>query len=55
VTAAPIDDLDLEPVVELHEVSRAYGPQESERLVIAAEERVLAVIHHLAGFRIGKG
>ena len=54
MTAASIDDLDLELIVELHEVSRADGPQEPEGLVVAAEYRVLPVVDDFAGFGIGE-
>jgi hypothetical protein len=49
-----IDDLDVEPIVEGDVALGANRLQERERLVIAPEDRVLAVIDDLAGRRVRK-
>src|SRR5215212_7624401 len=55
MTAGAIDHLDLELLVEPHEVIGAKRPQEPERLVVAAKQRVLAVVDELSGFGIAEG
>src|SRR4051812_32549376 len=51
----PIDHLDLELLVQPHEVIGAERPQKSERLVVAAKERVLAVVDELSCFWVAEG
>ena len=52
--ASAIDELDLEARLHAHAILGADPPQERERLVIAAEQHVLAVVDPLAGLRIGE-
>ena len=49
-----IDDVDRELLLDAHVRLGADAAQEAERLVVAAEEHVLAVVHALAGGRIGE-
>ena len=52
--ACAIDDLQIQRRIECHRIGDANRVEKGERLVVAAEEHVLAVVEHLARLRIGK-
>ena len=52
--AVPIDHVDVQLGLHVHVACGADAAEKRERLVIAAEEHVLAVVHALAGGRIGE-
>ena len=50
----PVDEVHAQAIVERHEPIGANPAKEGERLVIAADEHVLPVVHAFAGRGIGK-
>ncbi len=53
--AGRIDERHLEAGLNLDAVARADTSEEGERLVVAAEHQVLAVVHRFASHRVGEG